>query len=185
MNRCLGCRPSSISGSTRKRSERWLDSGSFCFVTRYPGRPIFATLRVLGSVLVAPGWRPCCSNASLARRRAMFCWCRLPCVCARLPSFVMVRHNLHSVPKWLRMKGSLLRSTVSSASLRRRSRRIWFSCDSDAWRPDPVFPPLPIMSASENPMVYALQQGGVELLPSHLIKDCLLLLLPSTRCPLV
>ena len=28
-------------------------------------------------------------------------------------------------------------------------------------------------------MVYALQQGGVELLPSHLIKDCLLLLLPS------
>jgi hypothetical protein len=28
-------------------------------------------------------------------------------------------------------------------------------------------------------MVYALQQGGVELLPSHLMKDCLLLLLPS------
>jgi len=28
-------------------------------------------------------------------------------------------------------------------------------------------------------MVYAFQQGGVELLPSHLMKDCLLLLLPS------
>ena len=49
--------------------------------------------------------------------------------------------------------GSLLRSTVSSASLRKRSRRAWFSCDSDICRPVPVFPPLPIMSASENPML--------------------------------
>jgi hypothetical protein len=58
--------------------------------------------------------------------------------------------------------GSLLRSTVSSASLRKRSRRAWFSCDSDICRPVPVFPPLPIMSASENPIVPVARQCGDE-----------------------
>ena len=58
----------------------------------------------------------------------------------------MVRHNLHSYdPKWFRMKyGSLLRSIVSRANRRKRSRRSSAVCDADANPPAPTFePPRP------------------------------------------
>ena len=142
--RYLGSSFGSISGySISKRRDFWPVSGSFCLITRYPGLPIFWTLR-LGNLILGCG-RLTLSFCSLNYLLWRLVWCFFPVVCARYEaSFVCrVRQRRHSKdPKWfLMIYGSFETSAVSICRRRKRSRRSMLASDEDAMPPEPVLAP--------------------------------------------